>query len=388
MVHGLQEAAEHGRKLFQKIANTLKEKLEVAKSILADEHERMVMIQEEEQNFREMIESEYRIRFRLMIEDEMKFRSLPGAVSNLTPREASLSQPSTCAAELKEKAQETLQKLKDLARENMNKLKESEVRLADQVCSLHKTIAELEKKCGQHPSTLLENARSSLERSEALLLQCLEPARITDLSACQIAGMSEVLKGLQRPLTLDPNTAHPCLVLAEDLRSVRLRKVQQAVPGNPGRFDFSATVLAAESFTSGRHYWEVDVDKAAKWQLGVCRDGDVAHACGQKVLLMGCMMGTDYTLWAFPPLQRVHSRKQMHHVGVFVDYECGQIAFYDVTKGALIYIFSYLSFQGALRPVFSLCIPSGGTDSDSLSLCLPPVSSCNVTTIGPQSSLG
>lgn len=48
------------------------------------------------------------------------------------------------------------QKLKDLARENMNKLKESEVRLADQVCSLHKTIAELEKKCGQHPSTLLE----------------------------------------------------------------------------------------------------------------------------------------------------------------------------------------------------------------------------------------
>lgn len=67
------------------------------------------MMKEEEQNFREMIESEYRIRFRLMIEDEMKFRSLPGAVSNLTPREASLSQPSTCAAELKEKAQETLQ---------------------------------------------------------------------------------------------------------------------------------------------------------------------------------------------------------------------------------------------------------------------------------------
>lgn len=168
---------------------------------------------------------------------------------------------------------------------------------------------------------------------------------------------------------------------------MRLRKVQQAVPGNPGRFDFSATVLAAQSFTSGRHYWEVDVDKAAKWQLGVCRDGDMAHACGQKVLLMGCVMGTDYTLWAFPPLQGVHSREQMHHVGVFVDYECGQIAFYDVTKGALIYNFSYLPFQGALRPIFSLCIPSGSTDSDSLSLRLPPVSSCNIT-VGPQSSLG
>ena len=45
MVYGVQEAADHYRKLFQGILNTLKEKLEVAKSILADEQERMVMIQ-------------------------------------------------------------------------------------------------------------------------------------------------------------------------------------------------------------------------------------------------------------------------------------------------------------------------------------------------------
>lgn len=189
---------------------------------------------------------------------------------------------------------------------------------------------------------------------------------------------------------MDPKTAHPCLVLSEDLRSVRLRNAQQDVPGTPGRFVFGATVLGVESFTSGRHYWEVDVEKATKWQLGVSevsasRHGALPTNSGNKVLLMCSLMGTSYTFWAFPPLKRVSLRgEQMHKVGVFLDREYGQISFYDVTNRSLIYNFSSLTFRGALRPIFSLCIPSGVTNSDSLSLCLPPVSSCDVT-VSPQS---
>ena len=195
-----------------------------------------------------------------------------------------------------------------------------------------------------------------------------------------------MLKVLQRPITLDPKTAYPCLVLSEDLRSVRLRNVQQDVPGHPERFDFSATMLGVESFTSGWQNWEVDVEKAAQWQLGVHRSSASRSASRDKVLFTGSMMGTDYTFWAFPPLKRVSLREQMHKVGVFPDYEYGQISFYDVTERPLIYNFSYLAFQGALRPIFSLCISNGGMNSDSLSICLPHVSSCNGT-LSPQSSL-
>ncbi|XP_058381007.1 probable E3 ubiquitin-protein ligase TRIML2 isoform X1 [Diceros bicornis minor] len=391
MVYGVQEAAENYRRLFREISNVLKEKLEVAKSMLADEQERMVMIQEEEQNFKEMIESEYRIMFRLMIEEnEVNFQSLKQCVFNLNLREASLNQLTDFATELSKKSQEMLRRLNDLERENMNKLKESEVRLSEQICSLQSIPAELEK-CGESTLALLQNARYSLERTESLLLQCLQPARIADLSLCQITGMSKMLKVLQRPITLDPKTAHPCLVLSEDLRSIRLRNVQQDVPGNPERFDFSATVLGVESFTSGRHYWEVDVGKTTKWQLGIYEDSvsrksDLPKASADKVLLTGSLMGADFTLWVFPPLRRVFLREQMHKVGVFLDYEYGQISFYDVTKRSLIYNFSCLTFQGALRPIFSLCLPIGGTNSDSLSICLPHVSSCNVT-VRPQSSL-
>uniref|UniRef100_A0A452R2E8 Tripartite motif family like 2 n=1 Tax=Ursus americanus TaxID=9643 RepID=A0A452R2E8_URSAM len=382
-VYGVQEAAGGYRRLFQELLNASREKLGVAESMLADERDRMATVQGEEQDFKEMIESEYRIRFQLMVE-EMNFQSLEGCVFNLNVRENGLNQLMEFATELKEKSQETLQRLNVLGKENMNKLKESEVRLSEQICGLQRITAELEKKCGDYTLALLQNARCSVERSESLLRQCLEPAQITDLSLCLVTGMSRMLNILQRAVTLDPKTAHPCLVLSEDLRSVSLRNVQQDIPGSPGRFVFGATVLGVEGFTSGRHYWEVDVEKATKWQLGISEDsassdGDLPAASRDKFLLTGSVMGTDYTFWVFPPLKRVFLRgEQMHKVGVFLDREYGQVAFYDVTNRSLIYNFSSLAFRGAVRPIFSLCIPSGGTSSDSLSICFPHVSPCDV----------
>lgn len=49
-----------------------------------------------------------------------------------------------------------LQRLNFLGRENMKKLKESEVRLSEQICSLQQITAELEKKCRQPASVLLQ----------------------------------------------------------------------------------------------------------------------------------------------------------------------------------------------------------------------------------------
>lgn len=51
-----------------------------------------------------------------------------------------------------------LQRLNSLGRENMNKLRESEVRLYEQIISLHSVTAELEKKCGE-PSLVLLKVR-------------------------------------------------------------------------------------------------------------------------------------------------------------------------------------------------------------------------------------
>lgn len=63
----------------------------------------------EEQDFKDMIESEYRIRFQLMVEEKTNFQRLQGGVSNSNLREEGLNQLMEVATELKEKSQETLQ---------------------------------------------------------------------------------------------------------------------------------------------------------------------------------------------------------------------------------------------------------------------------------------
>ncbi|XP_008144485.2 probable E3 ubiquitin-protein ligase TRIML2 [Eptesicus fuscus] len=374
VVRGVHEAAEDFRKLFRELLSTLKQKLEAAKSLLAEEQENMGLVQAEEQNFKEMVKSEYKMMIRLVIEEnEMNFQNLQGYTFNPHLREANWSPLMKLTAELEEKYQETLQRLNRLGRENVNKLQESEVRLYEQIVSLHGVTAELEKKCGEPSLVLLKDARALELSGVSLLCQGLEPARITDPSLCRTPGPSKMLELFQRPITLDPKTANSCLVLSEDLRSIRLGNVQQEVPGNPEIFDFSASVLGVESFTSGRHYWEVDVEKATNWQLGIFEDSAARLMHKGKILLMGSRMGTKYTFWVFPPLKGIYLEEQIHKVGVFLDYKYGQISFYDVTKRLLIYNFSGLVFKGALRPVFSLCSPNEGTNSDSLSICLPDV---------------
>ncbi|XP_005066708.1 probable E3 ubiquitin-protein ligase TRIML2 [Mesocricetus auratus] len=379
VILGIQEAAEYYRKLLQETLVILKEKLEAAKSLLAEEQERMVMIQEEEQRFKEMVRAEYKMRFRLLTgQVELPALGLPACTFEEDVKEAHENQLRKFSTELEHKSQEMIRELSNLGRQNMNKLKTSEVCASKFLGSLQETIADLEKKCGESAVALLQNAKHCLKRSESLLLQSPKPAHITDLSSCLLIKMKKALLRFQRDITLDPGTAHSSLVLSEDLRSMGFGTISQSVPDTPGRFDFSASVLGAESFSSGSHYWEVAVGQATQWQLGICdcteRKNNIPQASGDdKFLLMGSMMGTDYTFWVFPPLRKVCIRTQMYKVGVFLDCDCGQVSFYNVTEKSLIYSFCDLTFRGAVKPIFSLCIPNGDMSSNSLTVCLPQI---------------
>ncbi|KAI5943763.1 putative E3 ubiquitin-protein ligase TRIML1 [Manis javanica] len=115
-----------------------------------------------------------------------------------------------------------------------------------------------------------KDVRGTVERGEAVLLQCPE-ATTMELTLCRITGMREMLRKFSTDVTLDPATASACLILSEDLKSVRHGGIRQQLPDSPERSDQWATVLGAQSFTCGRHYWEMVVGNKTEWEVRAFR---------------------------------------------------------------------------------------------------------------------
>ncbi|XP_042371691.1 E3 ubiquitin-protein ligase TRIM41-like, partial [Plectropomus leopardus] len=60
-------------------------------------------------------------------------------------------------------------------------------------------------------------------------------------------------------VTLDPDTAHSELILSDDGKQVKHGDIKKNLPDNPERFSYCVMVLAKQSFSSGRFYFEVEV---------------------------------------------------------------------------------------------------------------------------------
>uniref|UniRef100_A0A674JFZ8 Butyrophilin subfamily 1 member A1-like n=1 Tax=Terrapene triunguis TaxID=2587831 RepID=A0A674JFZ8_9SAUR len=148
----------------------------------------------------------------------------------------------------------------------------------------------------------------------------------------------------QQPVnvTLDPDTAHPQLILSEDRKSVRWRDTWQDLPDNPKRFDTEFCVLGCEGFTSGRHCWEVEVGDGQYWAVGVARE-----SVRRKGWINQSPEGGIWAVWRWQsqfqtltspdirlPLNRVLSR-----IRVCLDCDQGQVTFFDVGNEAPIFTF-------------------------------------------------
>lgn len=58
-------------------------------------------------------------------------------------------------------------------------------------------------------------------------------------------------------VVLDPDTAHPNIVLSDDGKQAGRGELLQVVPDNPKRFDPVICVVAKKGFLSGRFYFQV-----------------------------------------------------------------------------------------------------------------------------------
>ncbi|XP_054460715.1 E3 ubiquitin-protein ligase TRIM39-like [Anoplopoma fimbria] len=168
------------------------------------------------------------------------------------------------------------------------------------------------------------------------------------------------LKRIQKyavDVTLDPDTAHPQLILSDDGKQVHHCYVRKNLPDNPERFSFCNCVLGKQSFSSGRFYFEVQVKGKTEWDLGVAREsinrkGKVTLSPEDGYWAIWLKNGNEYEALDDPSVI-LSLKSQPQKVGVFVDYEEGLVSFYDVEVPALIYSFTDCSFNEKLFPYFS-----------------------------------
>ncbi|XP_067353130.1 E3 ubiquitin-protein ligase TRIM21-like [Channa argus] len=158
-------------------------------------------------------------------------------------------------------------------------------------------------------------------------------------------------------MTLDPDTAHPELILSDDGKQVFHKDVMKYLPDNPERFSAALCVLGKQSFCSGRFYCEVQVEGKTTWDLGVVREsvkrkGLINLSPDNGFWTIWLRNGNEYKALDEPDVS-LSLKSQPEKVGVFVDYEEGLVSFYDVDAAALIYSFTGCSFTEKLYPYLS-----------------------------------
>ncbi|XP_071261068.1 NACHT, LRR and PYD domains-containing protein 3-like [Salvelinus alpinus] len=171
-------------------------------------------------------------------------------------------------------------------------------------------------------------------------------------------------------LTLDPNTAHPYLILSEGNRKVTLVEEKQHYENHPDRFDYSPEVppfffncryqvLCREGLSGCHYYWEVE------------RDGDEAVigvvSKGMKRKRWSCSLFCSKRGYIsyHAGVSRSISGPGSKRVGVYLDWPACTLSFYSVSSsGTLKHLHTeHTTFTEPLYPVF------GVYSSSSVTLC-------------------
>ncbi|XP_061433976.1 E3 ubiquitin-protein ligase TRIM11-like isoform X2 [Lethenteron reissneri] len=164
-----------------------------------------------------------------------------------------------------------------------------------------------------------------------------------------------------RSLTVDPNSAHNKLQISSDLRTVTRTAVSQGLPNHPHRFYAWSQALCSQSFSSGQHYWEVDVGGA----VGICEVGVTYGTIARKGSGKECELGRNDSSWVLCKNNNSCSvwhggvrtslpvRDPPRRVGCHLHWEAGLLSFYRADSMELLHSIHH-SFSQPLCPALSV----------------------------------
>ncbi|XP_040211095.1 E3 ubiquitin-protein ligase TRIM58-like [Rana temporaria] len=166
---------------------------------------------------------------------------------------------------------------------------------------------------------------------------------VSGISHTLHTGLSDMIKEVNvffniqeaSDILLDVNTAQNNLQISDDMKTVSRSDIEQNRPETPERFQWWAQVLSSQRFSSGRHYWEVDVRESENYRVGMCYPSIEKRGVQSGI-------GNNNKSWGLwrdsGGCYLIHDNKWIiispdlssNRVRISVDYEAGQLSFYDL----------------------------------------------------------
>ncbi|XP_012879074.1 PREDICTED: putative tripartite motif-containing protein 75 [Dipodomys ordii] len=211
--------------------------------------------------------------------------------------------------------------------------------ILEHLTMLKSLLSEMKEKTLQADVDLLRGVRSLQERYTAI-----HPPRVFSYELMEnnpfpphYFGLEKMMSTFRVDLTFNPQFSHPVLKVSQDRKTVTL--VGQSAPS-----PFSAMIHTQERLQNGRFFWQVEVKGTGHWSMGVFQKS------ASKDLMVPCFKRESHNITQ-------HTQSSLvDRVGAFLDYELGELSFYDLKCRSCLHVFNS-KFTGALVPFFSMrCI--------------------------------
>ncbi|XP_026199082.1 nuclear factor 7, ovary-like [Anabas testudineus] len=282
---------------------------------------------------------------------------------------------------LKEEEESRLAALREEEDQKGKTISREMKRIEEQISSLSDSICAVEEELHKHNVPFLSSykatqtrarAQSSLSDPQLLSGALIDVAKhLGNLSFRVWENMKD--KVHFSPVILDPNIASGWLYLSDDLTSVRRGYTHQQLPDNPERNTNYANIMGSEGFSSGKHSWEVEVGDHPDWNVGLVKES--VDRKGK------CLASPKYGIWCLMyhsgkytdgSGETVTVKKSLQRIRVQLDYDRGEVSFYDPEDMTHIYTYRE-TFTEKLFPYFSVG-ESGHAKTTEIKMCPTEIS--------------